>query len=46
MHVDSDDWQRNRENVQLLAAFIGAEAFDVDMTVQNLPKNYVLGPLD
>jgi predicted alpha/beta hydrolase family esterase len=46
MHVGSEDWQCNPENVQKLATLIRAEVFIVDGAGHNLPKSYVGELLD
>ena len=44
MHVGSEDWQCNPEDVQKLAELIKVKAFVVEGAGHKLPKNYV-GPL-
>ena len=44
MHVGSEDWQCNPENVQSLAELIQVKAFVVEGAGHSLPKSYV-GPL-
>ena len=44
MHVGSEDWQCNPENVQSLAELMQVKAFVVEGAGHSLPKGY-LGPL-
>jgi hypothetical protein len=41
MHVGSEDWQCNPENVQKLAELIQVKAFVVEGAGHTLPKSYV-----
>ena len=46
MHVGSEDWQCNPENVQKLAELIQAKVFVVEGVGHSLPKSYVGALLD
>ena len=46
MHVGSEDWQCNPENVQKLAELIQAKVFVVEGVGHSLPKSYVGELLD
>jgi len=46
MHVGSEDWQCNPENVQKLAELIQAKVFVVEGAGHSLPKSYVGELLD